>query len=477
MRRLLPRKDLKARLERNPGNRQNHKKWSQSMPDAKKPADKTKKPGFTIPKLSETQWAMVAGAVLFVGYLGYSFVTAPTAPQVSGATTFVQPTVNPVESAERKFKRESQNAKLPDGSAIPLKEVEEKTQLTQQVPFGDKELEFQVRLPKNWVMSQFARYGLPGEENYSVLTNIARYFGPAIEDQRPFLWVEAERENKYMTAETWARAYMIKRGIAPQTIETSSSTDTQVLYVDVRDFQSYAMRTLFHVEGDTMVLISFGVPIQSYKDYKDMMALSLNSFKILRPINRQIEEIKDYRLLSVLKFKYYASWLPKNEFTDSTLHPSVELHNPQVVNNEKNDVLQGLVLINIWRKTEQFSPKDNMQAITDRLQELSMTIKAPLEPPKALPLRDDFIKITQAPYTALVNTYIRKDQFDIIKSEESKTQQEVWITTLDNGYYVAYLTLITPLQTTNYLVWAQNMAAYELLINSLDVRNAPKNDD
>jgi hypothetical protein len=454
------------------------------QPDTKKPAPKAKAPAkpkkplfdlASLPKLSETQWAMVAGAILCVLYLGYAYITTPTETQ-SGITAPIQVPDKNGETDEEKFKREARRSKMPDGSAISAKDIDEQTQLTQQVPFGDKELEFQLRLPKNWIMSEFARYGLPGEENYTILTNIARYFGPAIEDQRPFLWVEAERQKRYMTAETWARAYMIKRGISPEGIQIKSPTEVQVLYVDMRDYQSYAVRSLFHIEGDTMVVVSFGVPLQSYKQYKDMMPVTLNSFHILNPINRQIEEIKDYALLNVVKFQYYASWLTKNEYSESTLRPSVELHNPQLFNNQNNDVLQGLILVSAWRKSSQYSPTQSMSAITDRLQELSMILKEPMAPPKALPLRDDYTSIVQAPYVALVNTYIRKDQFDIIKSEESKTQQEVWITTLDNGYYVAYLTLVTPLQGTNYLVWAQNMAAYELLINSFHLRGPPKSD-
>src|SRR5690606_41090710 len=93
---------------------------------------------------------------------------------------------------------------LPDGSGVPTQIVAENTQITQQVLFGDKELEFQVRLPSSWVMSEFARYGLPEEEDYSILTNIARYFGPAIEDMRPYLWIEVERLKRQIKAETWA---------------------------------------------------------------------------------------------------------------------------------------------------------------------------------------------------------------------------------------------------------------------------------
>lgn len=455
------------------------------MTDEKKPADpkaapkkakavKSDKPGFNIPKLTETQWAMVAGGAFFLLYGLYVVLFESTGAVVQsqdmGLRTPVEAPTQ--ETDEQKFKRENKN-KLPSGTALSKKEIDEKTKVTQQVPFGDKELEFRVRLPKDWVMSEFARYGLPGEEKYAVLTNIARYFGPAIEDARPFMWVEVERQKRYMTSEAWARAYMIKRGIAPQAIQITSTTEVQVLYVDVRDFRTYAVRTLFKVVGDTMVMVSFGVPIQSYKEFKDIMAVSLNSFYILRPNEREIEEIKSYRLLNVLKFKYYNSWLPRNEYSDSTLHPSIELHSPQLVNNERNDLLQGLIMVNIWRKSEQFSPESNMQVITDRLQELSMTLKEPLSPAKNLPVFNGYSKIVQAPYYAQVATYVRKDQFDIVKSDQSKTRQEVWITTLDNGYYVAYLTLITPLQPTNYVIWAQNMAAYDLLMKTIELKKAP----
>lgn len=447
-------------------------------PEVKKAARpqkaKRQKPAFEIPKLTETQWAMVAGAAFFVIYGLYIFVESLAAPTSSNIGLNAQIEAPVQETDEQKFKRENKN-KLPDGSAMSKEAISEKTQATQQVPFGDNELEFRIRLPKNWVMSEFARYGLPGEEKYAVLTNIARYFGPAIEDSRPFLWVEVERQKRYMTAEAWARAYMIKRGISPQAMQVTSNTDVQVLYVDVRDFRTYAVRTLFRMVGDTMVLVSFGAPIHIYKEYKDIMAVGINSFHLIRPNERQIEKINDYKLLNVIKFKHYESWLPRNEFSESTLHPSIELHNPQLVNNEKKELLQGLILVNVWRKSDQYTHEKNMEAIKDRLQELSMTIKESL-PVKELPVFNGYTSIVQSPYIAQVATYVRKDQFDIVQSDKSKTNQEIWVTTLDNGYYVAYLTLITPLKATNYVIWAQNMAAYDLLYNSIELKKAPTGD-
>lgn len=444
-------------------------------PEKKAPAEKTKKPGggFKIPQWTETQWGMALGGAFLFGYILYNFVWLQPVEQAPQTIQVGAP--KPVETEEARFKRENKNVKLPDGSSLKPQEIAERTKVTQQIPFGDRELEFRVRLPSNWVMSEFARYGLPGEETYSVLTNIARYFGPAIEDARPFLWVEAERMKRFMTAETWARAYMIKRGISPEAMQINSESDIQALYVDVRDYRSYAMRTRFVINGDTMVMISFGVPIESYKPAKDVMGLTLNSFEFMRKIDRQIEEVKDYKLLNVIKFRHYASWLPKNEFSESTLRPSVELHNPQEYNNPKGDLLQGLILINAWRKSKQEGSDGNkeLQEVKDRLQELRMTITNPDAPTEDLPLHGNFVSVKRTQYTALVNTYIRKNEFDIVKDDLAKTKQEIWITVLDNDYYVVYLTLITPLLSNNYVIWAQNMAAYDLLTKTLDVRGAP----
>ena len=446
------------------------------MTDTKpqKPAPPKKPKGeFKIPKLTETQWAMALGGIFFLGYFLYSFVlSVPVAPMQN---TMSAPLQRPVgETEEERFKRENKNARLPDGAGFSKEIIDEKTKVTQQIPFGDRELEFRLRLPKSWVMSEFARYGLPGEETYSVLTNIARYFGPAIEDARPFLWIEVERMKRYMTAETWARAYMIKRGITPAAMQIDSEKDIQALYVDVKDYRSYAVRTRFIINGDMMVLVSYGVPVQSYKDVKDVMGLSVNSFEFLHKIDRQIEEIKEHKLLNVVKFEYYTSWLPKNEFSESTLRPSIELHNPQEYNNPKGELLQGLILVNAWRKSKQQEAGDKeFKEVKDRLQELRMTIDRPERPLENLPLHGNFVKIQRTPYTALVNTYVRKNEFDIVKDNLAKTKQEVWITVLDNDYYIVYITLITPLLSNNYVVWAQNMAAYDLLTRSLDARGAP----
>lgn len=433
-----------------------------------------------VSRMSPTQMGIAAVVIMITGYFGYAYlleVPVPVGQQMdAGMNAVLEKPAG--ETEEEKFKRENKNASLPDGSQVPVEIVENSTHIEQQVPFGDTKMEYRIRLPNDWIMSNFARYGLPGDETYRILTNIARYFGPAIEDTRPFFWLEVQTLSRYITAEAFTRSLMLNKGIAPEALVVNSETSAQALYVDVRDYRSYAMRTLYQIVGNFMVMASVGVPIESYKDYKDMMGLILNSFELVNPVEGQIEEIKDYKLLNVLRFKYYASWLPKNEYAQTAIKPSIELHNPQEINNPTGELLQGIILVNSWRVSASFDPAAPMHEIRDRLQVFGMVIQDDESlPTEKLPLRDSYTDISQTKHTVLVNRYIRKDDFDIIKSDETKTRQEVWITVLDNGYYQTYLTLITPLKDTNYAIWARNMAAYDLLIKSLQARTAPKEDD
>jgi hypothetical protein len=97
-----------------------------------------------------------------------------------------------------------------------------------------------------------------------------------------------------------------------------------------------------------------------------------------------------------LRFRYYASWLPKNEFAQTAIRPSVELHNPQEVNNPNGDLLQGIILVNAWRLSAAFDEKAPMQEIKDRLQGLSMVLQDDeVQPTQDLPIRDSFVSIKQ----------------------------------------------------------------------------------
>jgi hypothetical protein len=443
---------------------------------------------FSLGKLARLDNVQMGTLVFIVFVLGYFIYDAlfNVPVDLTQQQNFGPAVTAPVrETDEQRFKRENKNVPMPDGSAIPQDIVNSKTILRTEVPFGDKLMAYAVRLPTDWVQSSFARYGLPGEENYTILTNIARYFGPAIEDARPFFWLETQKITRFITAEAFARGYLIKAGIVPESLRTVSDRESQAMYIDTRDSRSYVIRTIFRMEGSYIVMASIGVPIGSYDVFKDLMGLTMSSFRLITPVPGEIEKINDYKLLNVLKFKYYNSWLPKNELALSAIKPSVELHNP-IINKikrkeikSKNVDLQGMIIVNAWRMSNKLNATMPMIELQDRLKMLGMVLQVdkPIEPSIFLPIRDNYNSIVQTKYLARVKQYVRQDEFDIVRSEESKTEQEVWITVFDNGYYLSFLTRITPLRDINYIIWAQNVAAYDLAIKSIVTRGAPKTED
>ena len=63
------------------------------------------------------------------------------------------------------------------------------------------------------------------------------------------------------------------------------------------------------------------------------------------------------------------------------------------------------------------------------------------------------------------------EQFGIVRKEENLSRQEVWITTLDNDFYVVNVVLVTPPQASGFMTWAENVNAYKFLLNSVNVRS------
>jgi hypothetical protein len=381
------------------------------------------------------------------------------------------------DTLEQQFRRQNKNVPLSDGSAIPAETIAERTRLFRKIPFGDNELEYELRLPDTWGQSQFAQYGTsPGSEKYNVLTNIDRYFGPSIEDTRPFVWIEAERVKR----QTWAKHYMdlffIKRGITPESVKTYDHNKSEALYIDVRDYVTYAVRSQFVLNGDRMVVLTFAVPLHDYAHYRELMGLTMNSFKLLHPIERQPETVSQYKLLNILTFDYITRWLPRNENRSSSLNPSVELILPTELNLTgryygTNQQIEGLMLVHAWRNRDEFNRDVLEQAIVKRLAVAGIKLHEVLQSEKELAPREGISKITQSIYIGLIDqTQATTEEFGIVKGFDVFPRQEVWVTIFDNDDYTAAVTLITWPQTKNYAQWSVNVIGYQTIIDSLKMR-------
>jgi hypothetical protein len=217
-------------------------------------------------------------------------------------------------------------------------------------------------------------------------------------------------------------------------------------------------------------LMTFGVPIESYAEYKDMMGLTVTSFELLNPVNRVIEPRETAKLLNVLSYRYFSSWQIVPQLRSTTLQAATELHNVA-----DNGNLKGLVFMQAWRKNSQFSDDKAEKALNDRLAQSNLYLREVINEKSELTtdFKQKFKRSQQKVMAAIVGSKTDKqiEQFGIVRKEENLSRQEVWITTLDNDFYVVNVVLVTPPQASGFMTWAENVNAYKFLLNSVNVRS------
>lgn len=412
---------------------------------------------------------MVIGCAVMAVFMGGRIMLSGN----SGSTprTNAAPTqISQGESQEARFKRENRDIDLPTGEKVDSDYIQNKIKTFSEVPFGDTELEYSVALPNAWVRSNFAQYGLPGEEKYLILTNIARYFGQAIGDVRPYLWIEALRLKREITARDYMYGYFANRGISPETERINSETDAEALFVEVQNNQgSYAVHGRFIIHGDTLVLVKMGVPVRSYKELRNHVGYTITSFDLKNSIDRIIEERKTFKLLNVLSFDHLVSWTPAHIERDSTLKTGMELHNLH-----KDGGLNGVIYLKAYRKTSAINEDKLWQEIEEFLSQRGFSIleekteeQESLKTLEGVNVYDDF---SQKTYDITFKTLLKQTDFDIERSEANIIRQTMHVTRFDNGNYIVYAILVTPENNKYYMTWAQNIFAYNLLLETLKVQ-------
>lgn len=414
-------------------------------------------------EFNQTTVTIAACIVMAVFMFGKDLVSSkPSAPQRNQS---VRASAN--ESSEARFKRENRDIVLPTDKELSPEAVQNKIAEFGEVPFGDTELEYSVSLPKSWVKSNFAQFGLPGEEKYLILTNIARYFGPAIGDVRPYLWIEAVRLKREVTARDFMHGYFANRGLSSETERINSEKDAEALFVEVENQGSYAVHGRFIIHGDTLVLVKMAVPVLSYKDLKNLSGYVVTSFDLKNSISRKIEQRKTFKLLNVLSFEHLGSWTPAHVERKSTLKTGMELHNLH-----KDGGLNGVIYIKAYRKTANLDESTIWPEITEFLSGRGFSIleekeNDELSTPSTVNGYDSF---EQKTYDVTFKELLKKSDFDIERGDDNIIRQTMHISRFDNGNYVTYALLITPDNSKYYTVWAQNMFAYNLLLKTLDIR-------
>lgn len=416
-------------------------------------------------KLSETQIMILGGALMAAFLFGKDFILggggAPQ-PQQNVAIRIDQQRVEQQRAQQKQVE-------LPTGEQLDPALVEQETQLFQEAPFGDEELKYSVRLPKTWERSQFDKFGIAGQAEYEILTNIARYFGPLVANIHPFFWLEAQRIHEFTTAKIYMDSYLRDRSLVPSGVKVHNNNDVEALFLATEDRITYVVRARFIINGDTVVVARMAVPEVAYKQFAEWMGVTMSSFRMENLIKRKPATVTEGRLLNIVRFDHFNTWRMAKPRDTGALSAMVELFNTGIEGSANGMIIIRAVKRNL--RTEMDRVAMDFEAW---LFERGYTIVDKTEPETLTHLieKENYATAEERTYRIGVNmlNYMENNDFGVLTNVDDRARFNMRLTTLDNGNYIVQIAMIALPEDARPELWAKNNLAYDSLINSMNIR-------
>lgn len=323
----------------------------------------------------------------------------------------------------------------------------EQTQEFKDVPFGTPELEYSIRLPKDWNSRQISTD--QGEINPKLLGDIARILGPPVQDIRPWFVVQVIEIDNEIRAIHWLQDYMLKNGYVTKEEIEVSETEATSMYVFTDEGNAFVTRATAQIHGNLVIFARLAVPVLGYQILQHMQDLSMKSFKMVNPARGRIEKRRTFSMMNALRFKYPLSWMVQNANFGNTERLSVELHSQDSHGN-----LAGLVRFRAYLKGRDLDMKEEEKVVRKKLSDQGINISEVLEThDPELSRRGEFKLVKQEVYT--------------VTFDQAYIDQEYWLTEIEGDDFNYFIEMLTPARGEQFYDWARNIRTLELILRSI----------
>jgi len=320
---------------------------------------------------------------------------------------------------------------------------------------------FEVSLPKTWI--ERATLG----QDFGELT---RFDGPAIGDVRPYFSFKRQQVTRENSARNELIAWLLRSGYTLRGFREIDDKNVEALYV-MQDNQgdSYAVRCMARIEGPTMQMAEYAVPLKAYNAMRNEQVFAIKSFKFAgssdTPIEKRIERV--YR--QSVRFYYPASWLFESEQAVAPNQVVLTLANPNNAGGKQGAIRFALYSAESMVDTaggNTVYPVDVPALLKDvrtRYVEQRMDISAAIErrkPDLNLPVKFSAMEIYD------VGTRI--SDYDTV--EKPKPTQELWLAVFQTGEETPrtfIIELLTPARAQDMYLWSINTRAFEIILKSI----------
>lgn len=353
--------------------------------------------------------------------------------------------------------REMFGKEMPVFEQIPEKDFIEQTFLQEDMPFGDKALAYNIRLPKAWEAPEdrvLSNYNL----STHLLGEIALFYSPPkLETLRSKFQIQALRLEYDITAEQWLLQYVLSNGFTLEGLKIYNKDKVGSLHVEVKEGETFITRSIAQINGKRMILAQYIIPADSWESESSIVAQSLETFKLLSPESAIIEKLNDHMFLDISKFAYPESWKIQTKAIRSVDRMEALVNNVRSLGESNGQVLDGQISVNM---TSSFIMKD--------LEEELNLVKTEFRK-KGLVIGDLVESLEDMEFSKQVE-FGFVDIYDANDTQNKSLKYEVWIGVVALKNYYGLVSMLTPSRNADFFIWSRNSSAFNTVLRTLEMQ-------
>ena len=344
---------------------------------------------------------------------------------------------------------------MPQAEKLTQQEFMDMTEPVVRVVEQDPQTSFSFRVVPEWT-----EIGDDKLKNYvsqgRLYGDVAVFVGPLTSQGRARFEVTSEELTSALYLKHWVIDRIIKNGYTLISIEEKPDGRMEALYIIFKDGVTNVTRSLFKVNGKRILMATYMIPQDLYKQYKDQQILTLENFRFTENDREYAEDVKTYAYLDKRKFEY-----PQSLIVNSSDIISEDEFTIELLLRDQQNFIKGNFRVDIYaRDQEDFDLKQKVADLLNAWDENKLERRDLIEKKKY----DTNENIT---YQNIDVYGMSVKSSEYLKYEEDPITQELWLGILADEEYYYVVSLVGVARDIDIISWSRNARAYEMIIRSL----------
>ena len=317
-------------------------------------------------------------------------------------------------------------------------------------PFNKPSLEFEIRLPANWEKQDFSNEPAP-DLGQKILGGIGSFQSPLVGTSHIKVFIQARQLEHEISARNWLKNYILSSGYALQEdVVEESNRRALGSYNFVNETGVYYNHMAAQINGNLVVTARIEVPLALKNGMGLFIKRAIDSFRLIYPEEKSVEQQKVFTLVDAMKFNYPESW--EANFPD---FKDVNRLSVQIQNKNSAGSLEGHMRFLAVRRTPETSLKKEIALLKKYMEgDLSLQFKQMRSSVKA--------KISSGRFL-----FSRLEIYSVAQKDKNIAAQELHLAVLGDKEWYAFIFLLTPAENTDLYTWARNIQSFDLALKSV----------